>query len=67
MFEELEVAVDKYNVNIIGLYDDCFSLSQKRMREFCQRMIDLRTRIGRPLYWGVQLTVKKIDDDIEKL
>lgn len=64
MFEELEVAVDKYNVNIIGLYDDCFSLSQKRMREFCQRMIDLRTRIGRPLYWGVQLTVKKIDDDI---
>jgi len=64
IFEELEVAVVKYNINIIGLYDDCFSLSQARMREFCRRMIELRTRIGRPLCWGVQLTVKKINDEM---
>lgn len=64
IFEELGVAVVKYNINIIFFYDDCFSLSPTRMREFCRRIIELRTRIGRPLYWAVQLTVKKIDDEI---
>lgn len=64
IFEELEAAVVKYNINIIGLYDDCFSLSPSRVREFCRRITELRTRIGRPLYWGVQLTVKNITDEM---
>ncbi len=37
-FEELDMWVEKYNINGIALVDECFSINQKRVLEFCERI-----------------------------
>lgn len=64
IFKELEENIPQYDVNAIALYDDCFSLNMDRLKEFCIRIRTLQERLGRSLFWAVQLTVKKISPEI---
>lgn len=66
IFAELEYVVPKYRINAIQLNDDCFAIQQGRVREFCERISALRSKVGWDLQWTVQLTVKNVDADILK-
>jgi len=67
IFKELEENIPRYDVNAIGLYDDCFSLNMDRLKEFCSRIWNLQEKLGRRLAWSVQVTVKNISSEILQL
>ena len=67
IFAELNEAVQKYRINYVCFYDDCFSLKPERVKDFCHRMKKLRNSIAWDLQWAVQITVKKVDEEMFKL
>jgi len=67
IMKEIEFNVKKYRINIISLYDDCFSIDKKRVYEFCNRMKKLRGEISWDLKWFSQSTVQNIDDERLKI
>lgn len=64
LFTELEAAVVKYKINLVPLCDECFSLKQARMHDFCDRITALRNRLDWELHWSIQLTVKHVDETL---
>lgn len=64
IFEELNERVIRYRINIICLNDDCFSLKQERVMEFCRRIKILRDKIDWELQWTCQMTVKNITSEL---
>lgn len=67
IFAELNEAIKKYQINYICFYDDCFSLKPERVKEFCNRIKELRSNLSYDLQWAVQITVKKVDEEMFKL
>lgn len=66
IIKEIEYAVKRYEINIIVLYDDCFSIDKKRLYEFCKRMKKLREEMSCDLKWMPQLTVHNLDSEMLK-
>ncbi|HRU00615.1 MAG TPA: radical SAM protein [Victivallales bacterium] len=64
IFLEINDAVKKYQINYIVFYDECFSLKPERVKEFCKRINNLRSKIDWDLQWGVQLTVKGVNEEL---
>jgi len=67
LMKEIEFNVKKYRINIIMLYDDCFSIDKRRMYEFCNRMKELKKQISWELKWTSQLTVQNVDDEMLRM
>ncbi|HOI19085.1 MAG TPA: radical SAM protein [Candidatus Woesearchaeota archaeon] len=67
IFQELEMAVKKYKINSIRTYDDCFSINKERLIEFCNRMIELKSKIDWELKWSCQMTVHSAELETLKL
>ncbi len=67
IMEELNLMVKKYKINSLMIYDDCFAIDEKRFKEFCKRIKELRAQLSWNLIWTPQLTVKGINDNLMKL
>lgn len=64
IMEELRGAVKLYGINIINIFDECFSIHRERISEFCERIIKLREELGVELLWGCQMTVTSVDKEL---
>lgn len=64
IIEELRIAIPKYKINFIDLYDELFSHNIKRLQEFCDRIKELRQEFSWEIRWGCSLRVDKLNNDI---
>lgn len=63
VMNEIESAAEKYNINMIRIYDDLFAIKKERIYEFCRRIKELSNKIGRELKWSCQLIVSSNFDE----
>ncbi len=64
IIEELEFAINKYNINSFNLHDDLFSLNKERLNEFCKEVKELDEKYSKRLVWVCQLGVAVVDEKI---
>jgi len=65
VFEEIELAIKKYKINSLYIYDDLFSIDRKRLFEFCRRLKELVNKYNHKLVWCCQLIVdKNVDEEM---
>jgi len=57
-FEELDVLIEKYGVNMIAILDEIFAVKKQRLLDFCERIKPYGIK------WMVQLHVKTIDEEV---
>jgi radical SAM superfamily enzyme YgiQ (UPF0313 family)/transcription elongation factor Elf1 len=57
-FTELDQVVNKYDVNLLAVYDDLFSVKRDRSIEFCERIKDYK------LKWIAQMRVDMVDNEL---
>ena len=58
VIKELKIAIEKYNINSIEIYDDLFSINRERLFEFCKELKDLNCK------WTCQLSVLNLDKEL---
>lgn len=66
VMKELRENVEKYNINNIMIYDDCFSANKDRLYEFCREIKKFSQELGRELKWHCQLIVNTVDPEMLK-
>lgn len=59
-FEELDLWVEKYQINGIALVDECFSINQEKVLEFCRRIKPYH------LSWACQMRAETYTETIIK-
>jgi len=57
-FQELDLRLDQYHINSIGINDELFFAQKEKIVEFCKRIKDYR------LTWNMQLRVNLVDKEI---
>jgi len=58
LFKELDYLVEKYNVNILSVYDELFAVDKDRLVEFCKRIKKYNIK------WLSQLRVDLVDREM---
>lgn len=64
LFDELEIAIPKFNINLVFLYDDCFLNKLDRAFDFCDRFQNLREKIGGDIHFAIQGIVSAVNEKI---
>ena len=67
VMDELNIAVKKYKINLVSLYDDCFAFDRGRIIEFCSEIKKLQSEISWELKWMCQLIVTVVDAELLKI
>jgi anaerobic magnesium-protoporphyrin IX monomethyl ester cyclase len=62
IMEEIEHAIDRFNINLVFVNDECISLNKKRLIEFCDSIAKLRKRKNIDLRWIGNLRVEVVDE-----
>lgn len=57
-FRELDILIERYNINYAGIYDELFSNDQERIVTFCAEMKK------RNIKWMTQLRVDKVNEEL---
>ncbi|MBT4165919.1 radical SAM protein [archaeon] len=66
VMQELRKNVKKYQINLIALYDDLFSINKERLYKFCDEIKNLIKELDWECKWTCQLSVRNIDDEMLK-
>ncbi len=66
VMEEIEFAINKFNINLVFVNDECLSLDKEKLIEFCDRISELRKKRNIDLKWWGNLKVEVVDDSILK-
>lgn len=66
IMNELRLVIKSHGINVVNIYDECFSIKKGRLSEFCERIIKLQEELGVKLSWTCQLTVNSVDKEILK-
>lgn len=65
IMEELEVAIPKYRINIVTIYDELFSHNEERVYEFCRMFKKFRESLPWDVRWVCQIRVdNKVNKDM---
>ena len=64
VMNEIELMIEKYNINTITIYDDLFSARRERILEFCERIRKINEKLLQKIKWTCQLSVKNIDEKL---
>lgn len=64
IFNEINLAINKYKINSLMIYDDLFSVNKKRLFEFCDRIKKLSDSLAEKIGWSCQLSVKNVDKEM---
>jgi radical SAM superfamily enzyme YgiQ (UPF0313 family) len=62
--EELRLAVSKYHITVLFIFDDCLSAKKQSLLDFCAEMKKLKSEISWELSWMGQLIVNTVDENI---
>lgn len=57
-FRELDIYVEKYNINGIGIVDECFTFDEKKVIEFCERIKPYN------ISWGCQTRAEAFKEEL---
>ena len=60
-FKELEYLVEAYQINMVELHDELFSVKKERMTEFCKKIKQYHIK------WFAQFKVNYVDEDTLKM
>lgn len=66
VIEEFKIAIKKYKINAIHIYDDLFSINKKRLYKFCKEIKKLIKNTPWEIKWSCQLSVRGIDKKLLK-
>lgn len=64
---EINTAIDKYDINFLLMYDDCFAFDKNRLKRFCSEIKELMKVKKREIKWACQLMVTVVDEDLLKM
>lgn len=57
VFTEIDLLVDRYNINILSIYDELFSVNKEKLHNFCEKIKPYK------LKWSCQLRVDSVNED----
>ena len=61
IMQEMRHVVKRYKINNLNIVDDCFSIKQERVYEFCEKIKELSDEVGWPIKWTCQILVHTVD------
>jgi anaerobic magnesium-protoporphyrin IX monomethyl ester cyclase len=64
IMSEIKLAVEKYDINYLLIYDECFSLDKERLKGFCRELKQLMIEKKKDIKWFVQTMVTVVDKDL---
>jgi radical SAM superfamily enzyme YgiQ (UPF0313 family) len=64
---EINTAIDKYDVNFLMIYDDCFAFDKNRLKKFCSEIKRIMKQKNKEIKWMCQLMVSVVDEDLLKM
>lgn len=67
IMEEISLVVKKYKINMLTIHDECFSIDEERLKEFCKRISDFRKEISWDLKWSCQLRVEAASKEVLRM
>lgn len=66
VIQEIKEAIEKYKINILLIYDECFAIDKKRVYEFCKEIKDIQKKKNHELKWLCQMRVTDVDENLLK-
>ncbi|MEK6936381.1 MAG: radical SAM protein, partial [Nanoarchaeota archaeon] len=67
ILKELKVAIKKYKINSIMIYDDLFSFDKQRLYDFCKRIKKLIKEVSWEIRWDCQISVQNVDKEMLRI
>ncbi len=67
IMSEIRMAIDKYNINFLLIYDDCFSFDKERLKLFCKEIKQIMLEKNKEVKWMCQLMVSVVDEELLKM
>ena len=64
IIDELRIAIKKYNINSLSIFDDLFSINKERVYDFCKSIMELNKETSREIDWSCQLSVNNVDKEL---
>ena len=67
IISEISLAIDRYDINYIIIYDECLSLQKERIKRFCSEIKLLMNVKKKNIQWFCQTMVTVVDRELLKL
>jgi anaerobic magnesium-protoporphyrin IX monomethyl ester cyclase len=61
---EINMAIDKYDINFLLIYDDCFAFDKERLKKFCVEIKKIMLTKNKEIKWMCQLMVNVVDNSL---